>query len=219
MNMPDFNKSFEYENNFHLTCGIQRIAKILVHYELYSRIIEVPGAVVECGVFKGVSLTGFATFRNLLSSPFSKKIIGFDTFKEYPETNFEADKLERERFIREAGCHSISKKQLENVLEYKKINESIELVEGNIVETVPTYVKAHPELKISLINLDVDIYEPSVVVLEYFYPKLERGGILLLDDYGFFPGSTKAVDEYFKNRNIRIQKIPFCKKPCFIIKE
>jgi len=50
IDLPDFNNAFEYENNFYLSCDINRISKILAHYEIYKMIKDVPGAIVECGV-------------------------------------------------------------------------------------------------------------------------------------------------------------------------
>ncbi len=79
--LPDFSRSFEYENDFYLSSDITRIGKILAHYELYKMVLDIPGFIVECGVFKGTSLIRFATFRDLLGNSFSKKIIGFDTFE------------------------------------------------------------------------------------------------------------------------------------------
>jgi len=219
INLPDFNKAFEYENNFYLSCDITRISKILAHYELYKMVLDIPGAIVECGVFKGASLIRFATFRNLFGNPFSKKIIGFDTFDKFPETNFQPDKELRQRGIETAGKHSISKQQLMDILKHKKTEQFVELVEGDITKTVPEYLNSHQELKISLLNLDVDIYEPSVTILEYLYPRIVKGGILILDDYEVYPGETKAVDDYFKDKNVKIHKFPFCMTPCYVIKE
>lgn len=216
--LPDFERSFEYENNFYLSCGINRISKVLAHYELFKMIQEVPGAIVECGVFKGVSLARFTVFRDLFSNPYSKKIIGFDTFGQFPETDFTDDKYFREKFIHNAGSESISKEQLIEVLERKGTGRAVELVEGNVIETVPEYVKKHPELRISLLNLDTDIYEPAKVILEHLYPRIVRGGILILDDYGTFPGETQAVEEYFAGQEVEIRKFPFCMTPCYILK-
>ena len=50
--LPNFEKAFEYENNFYLSCDITRISKILSHYKIYKMIKEIPGEIVECGVFK-----------------------------------------------------------------------------------------------------------------------------------------------------------------------
>ena len=191
--LPDFDLAFEYENNFYLSCNPTRIGKILAHYELYKMVKDIPGSLVECGIFKGTSLVRFATFRDLFSNSYSKKIIGFDIFGKFPETEFEQDKAPRNRFIDNAGQESISKEQLLNVLAKKRLEKNVELIEGDILKTVPNYLEEHPELKISLLNLDTDIYEPAVVILEKLYPRIVKGGILILDDYGIFPGETKAT--------------------------
>ena len=216
--LPNFEKAFEYENNFYLSCGITRISKILSHYEIYKMIKEVPGEIIECGVFKGASYLRFAMFREIFGNPFSKKIIGFDTFSKFPETTFQDDNKARNKFINSAGSDSISKEQLLKILDNKGLNKHVDLIEGDITETVPSYVKANPELKISLLNLDTDIYEPAVTILEHLYPKITKGGILMLDDYGTHPGETKAVDEYFKNKTVEIKKFSFAMTPCYIIK-
>jgi len=179
---------------------------------------EITGEIVECGVFKGASYLRFAMFREIFSNPYSKKIIGFDTFGKFPETSFQDDEKARTQFIDSAGSDSISKEQLLKILDNKGLNKHVELIEGDITETVPEYVKANPELKISLLNLDTDIYEPAVSILEYLYPKITKGGILMLDDYGTHPGETKAVDEFFKNKDIQIKKFSFAMTPCYIIK-
>jgi len=218
ISLPDFEKAFEYENNFYLSCDITRISKILSHYEIYKMIKEIAGEVVECGVFKGASYLRFVMFREIFGNPFSKKIIGFDTFSKFPETSFQDDEKARKQFINSAGSDSISKEQLLKILNHKGLNKHIDLIEGDITETVPAYVKANPELKISLLNLDTDIYEPAVTILEHLYPKITKGGILMLDDYGTHPGETKAVDEYFQNKNIEIKKFSFAMTPSYIVK-
>ena len=72
--LPDVNRAFEYENSFYLSSDITRISKILAQYELYKMAQGIPGAIVECGIFKGASFIRFATFRDLFGNPFSKKL-------------------------------------------------------------------------------------------------------------------------------------------------
>jgi len=218
MRLPVFAKSFEYENDFVLSCDSSRIGKLIAQYELYKMASEVPGAIVECGVFKGNSLCKFAMFRELFGSKSAKKIIGFDVFGKFPQTKFEDDKKSRKKFIVEAGLEGISKKQLLDVLKHKNANTFVELVKGDITKTVPNYVRAHPELRISLLNIDVDIYEPAVIILKHLYPRVVPGGIILLDDYGVFAGETKAVEEYFDSQKIQIKKFSYSMTPSYIIK-
>ncbi len=217
--LPDFEKTYDYENYFYWTCDNQRIGKLLAHYELFKLSGDIEGDIVECGVFKGASLVRFAIYRSLFSNPDKKKIIGFDSFAEFPETNFEPDIKMRVDFVEECGEQSISTDQLYEVLKYKNNDKNVELVAGDITKTLPEYIEKNPDLSLSLLNLDVDLYEPSVTTLELLYPRLQKGGVIILDDYGVFPGETKAVDDYFRNKKVTIKKFPYSMTPSYIIKE
>ncbi|MFH1642452.1 MAG: TylF/MycF/NovP-related O-methyltransferase [Nanoarchaeota archaeon] len=216
--LPDFKKAFEYENNFYLGCDNTRLSKILAHYELYKRVLDLPGDIVECGVFKGASFVRFAGFRYLFKNPYFHKLIGFDTFGKFPHTSFKDDEKLIKHFFQAAGNQSISKEQLIEVLRNKGIDKNVELVKGNIEKSIPKYIKENPNLKISLLNLDTDFYEPAVAIMDNFWPRIVSGGILILDNYGGFRGETKAVDEYFKHQKVNILKFPFAMNPCYIVK-
>lgn len=215
--LPNFKKAFDYENNFYLSCTPGRMGKFAVHYELFKLANDLDGDIVECGVFKGASFLRFAAFQEIFGNK-RRKIIGFDTFGKFPDTSFTPDKARRKSFIKDAGSSSISKTQLLKIARWKKLKTPIELVAGDILKTVPAYVALHPKLKIALLNLDTDIYEPAATILKYFWPRLQKGGVLILDDYGVFPGETKAVNEFFGGRKIHIQKFSKLKTPSFIIK-
>jgi hypothetical protein len=209
---------FDYENAFHITSDITRLGKIIVHYELYKMTKELPGHILEFGVFKGISLIKWLTLREIFESPYSRKIVGFDIFGKFPETNFEDDKIAREKFIESAGEMSITVEELEKIMNYKNIY-NFELVKGDILKTLPEYVERNPQLKISLLHIDTDIYEPSKIILEILYDKVVRGGVIVLDDYGTFAGETKAVDDFFADKEVHIQKFPFSQStPSYIIK-
>lgn len=212
----DFKKSFEYENGFYLTCAIDRIGKFTTHLDLFRRVSGIPGDIVECGVFKGASLSRFIKFRSLFENPTSKKIIAFDTFGEFPEAGLEIEKKQREAFIAEAGNMSIGRERLAGYLKELNLYQNIDLVEGDILETLPRYVKDNPRLKISLLHIDVDLYEPTKACLEQLFHRVVRGGIVILDDYGAFPGANKAVDEFFEGRSVRFQKLPYSHQITFV---
>ncbi len=216
--LPDFEVAFDHENAFYLSSDVSRIAKLIAHHELFRRTVEVPGAIVECGVFKGASLIRWATFRQLFGGAASKPIVGFDAFGAFPETDWEPDKPVRERFIEEAGSESIGIQQLREVLDRKGIGENVELVEGDIRATLPAYLEARPQFAVSLLNLDTDIYEPAVTILKYLWPRLVSGGILLIDDFGVFPGETTAANEYFAELPVTLEKLPFNNTPTFVVK-
>ena len=215
--LPDFEKSWDYENGFYLTCDNTRISKILAQYELFKIAQGLPGAIVECGVFKGASFVRFAAFRGLFGNAYSHKLIGFDTFNSFPEPKLDGDRRFVERWRKEAGEHSISRNQLMEVLKRKGADAFVELIDGDITETVPRYVRDNPQLKISLLNLDTDVYEPAVTILENLWERIVPGGVLMIDDYAVVPGETKAVDEFFKGR-VNILKFPYAMTPCYVVK-
>jgi hypothetical protein len=216
--LPSVEDAYEHENAFYLTCAPGRIGKLLAHYELYQRAQRIAGAFVECGVFKGSSLARFAMFRHLFESEETRTLIGFDVFGKFPETECDADKDRRERFIQSAGDESISVEQLQKVLGDKGCGNNVTLVVGDICHTVPAFIADHPELRIALLHVDVDILEPSQVVMNVLAPLVVPGGVVVLDDYGIFPGATKAIDDFMAGRPEQIQKLPYALAPAFFIK-
>lgn len=217
--LPDFSRSFEYENNYYWASDVNRMAKVMAHYELYKQTLDIPGAIVECGVFKGASLIRLATFRQLLSNPTAKKIIGFDAFGRFPETDFTGDKVWREKFITDSGEEGIDIDQLKTVLEHKGVAQNVELIQGDVCQTIPEYLEKHPELRISLLNIDVDVYEPTRAALEHLYDRVVTGGVIMLDDYAnVFPGANAAVEEFLTGKNVTVKRFPFAVTPCYIVK-
>ncbi|MDD4438165.1 MAG: macrocin O-methyltransferase [Tissierellia bacterium] len=213
----NIDKQWDYENGFYLSSHITRLSKVLAQYELYKSIMTLPGHIVECGVYKGASLIRFCTFREILESSYSRKIIGFDAFGKFPGADNDVDREFIDKFENEGG-DGISKRELEKVLTHKAIN-NYELIEGDITSSVPEYISKHPELKIALLHIDVDVYQPSKIILELLYNRLVKGGLVLFDDYGTVTGETRAIDEFFENnQDILIQKLPISHVPSYITK-
>ena len=226
--MPDFSTQAMYdaETHFHLMMNEERLAKFVVHWEAMKIASQVPGAIVECGVFKGTSFVRFALMRQLLGGNFSAKLIAFDVFSdEFPDTRYEQDKAQREHWIETAGGSSISVQQLTDTLAGKNIT-NFEMIAGDVVQTAPQYAAKNQGLKISLLNVDIDFVEPTLTVLEQFYDRVSRGGVILLDNYAgegtsgqSYHGDTYAVDKFFHDKKVKINTFPFAARPAYIIKE
>lgn len=213
----DLLKKWDYENGFYLTCETGRIGKFLNHLEIYKKIIDLPGDILEFGVYKGTSLVRLLSFRELLENYSSRRVIGFDMFGKFPnDLKLESDKKFVEKF-ESAGGYGISKLELEEHLLNKGL-KNFELIQGDIKNTIPEFIKNNPSLKISLLHIDVDVYEPTKAILESLWSKIVKGGILILDDYGTVDGETKAVDEFFIDMDIQIHKPKFYHIPSYIVK-
>lgn len=216
----DIGKKMDYENGFYLTSEPYRIGNILSHYELYKKIIELPGDIIELGVFKGGSLIQFCTFRELLENENSRKIIGFDVFGEFPcgqkvESDSEFVNMWNNMFKDEF----LSKEELEESLKNKNFG-NVELVKGDILITLDAYLKKYPYTRIAMLHIDTDIYEPAKYSLERLFDRVVKGGIIIFDDYGRNEGETLAIDEFLEDKDYIVNKFSFSHaKPSYIIKK
>ncbi|MDA7815682.1 TylF/MycF family methyltransferase [Porticoccaceae bacterium] len=226
--LPDYTDQVMYdaETIFHLYMKQERLAKFLVHYELFKRANELPGTIIECGVFKGTSLMRFAMLRNLLGTNASSKILAFDVFSDdYPTTDYAEDNEQRQFWIDTAGESSISVDQMTKVMHDRGIG-NFDLIAGDVLDTIPNYISENPGLKISLLNIDIDFVEPTLCALENFYDLVVPGGIIIFDNYAgegdsgkFLHGDTKGIDDFFQSTNAEIKRFPFAARPCYMIKK
>ena len=211
-------KIWDYENGFYWFSHPSRINKMLAHYELYKSVCDLPGDVLELGVYKGASLVRFATFRNLLENDFSRKIIGFDIFGEFPRADLSSESdLEFIDKFEEAGGDGLDIDDLLKVCQRKGF-ENLQLIKGNIFETVPEYLRTNPATRVSLLHLDMDVKEPTEFALDLLYDCVVPNGLVVVDDYTSVSGATDAVDRFCKEHQLEIKKLNNYSVPSFIKK-
>ncbi len=186
------------------------IARFLAHYEIFKKIIELPGVIVELGVYRGASLFTWGKLCEIFCPTDVKKVVyGFDSFEGFPSVS-EEDGDENKDVDLVKGGFNPGDNIVEELLQaqsamsedkhIKHINR-IELIKGDVIKTIPEFVEEQKGgLKIALLNLDLDLYEPTRVALEHFVPLMAKGGIIIADEYAdnHYGGETKAIDNYFK---------------------
>lgn len=173
----NMSKNFEYENGFYATAEPRRFSKAISHLDFFRMTSHLRGEILELGVFKGNSLFRWIKFRDLLENTFSRKVIAFDIFGEFPETDFEDDKAERKVFIEETnGGIGISYEELNSLLDKQNLNENVNIIKGDILKTLPEYLDNNPQLKISLLHIDVDLYEATDIALKKLFSHVVKGG-------------------------------------------
>ena len=215
---------WKYENLFYLTSDQSRIRKIIDHYEIYKKISKLKGDIIECGVFKGVSLIRFLTFRDMEKTAKSskKKVYGFDIFGSFPKPKVGIFHKKRDtEFAKLHDKHigfGLRINELNNFLKKKKFR-NFKLIKGDVTTTINKFIKKK-NIKISLLHLDLDIYSPTKIVLNALFKFIVKGGIVLIDDYNHIKGATVAVDEFLnKNKKLKIQNLSKISRPSFIIKK
>lgn len=210
-------------DNFVLFLRRVNFARYLAQIEVFKHVIDVPGSIVECGVFKGQSLLTFTKLVEILCPGDTlKKIIGFDTFEGFPGLA-EEDGPPSDRRGKVVGGWNAGEflPVLDRIIDITRRDSMIprfsrvELVKGDVCETVPEYVERNSGLRIALLHLDLDLYEPTKVALECLYPLVVAGGVVLLDEYAMadFPGESKAFDEYFGDHRPKLRKFPYISTP------
>ncbi|MEP2707438.1 MAG: TylF/MycF/NovP-related O-methyltransferase [Roseibium sp.] len=191
---------------------------MLAHYELYKSIVTLPGHIFELGVYKGASLIRLATFRDALENDYSRIIVGFDAFGEFPRKGLsvEDDQQFIDRF-EGAGGHGLSNGELQDLLNNKGF-ENFELIKGNVFDTLPKYLEQHPETRLAFLHLDMDVKEPTDFALNSLYDRVVPGGLIVFDDYNSVAGETLSVDNFIKEHSLKIEKLPFYNVPAFVRK-
>ncbi|MBD2133993.1 class I SAM-dependent methyltransferase [Sphaerospermopsis sp. FACHB-1094] len=171
---------------------------------------EIDGDMVECGVWKGGSAMAMALKMKEMGSIY-KKIHLYDTFEGMSSpTGFDktfdggdAIKKFSQTKITDSSsnwCYSPLGTVTENCYSTGYPTDKFVFVKGKVEDTLPLNLPS----SISLLRLDTDWYESTKKELEYLFPLLSPNGILIIDDYGHWQGARKAVDEYFKSKNIHI---------------
>ncbi|MBS0150358.1 MAG: class I SAM-dependent methyltransferase [Nitrospira sp.] len=220
--------TFEMFRNFPVFTPRYNIARFLEHYEIFKKIIEVPGVIIDLGVFRGGSTFTWAKLCEIFCpTDIRKAVIGFDTFSGFVKIDTE-DGLENPvQDVVPGGYFGGKSVEVDLALAQEAMNhdrhlrhkDRIQFVKGDVCETIPKYVVEKGEgLRVALLNLDLDLYEPTRVALECFVPKMARGGIIVVDEYAVdtFGGETKAVDEYFVRqfgKRPRVIKFPWHSNP------
>ena len=166
---------------------------------------NVDGDFVECGVWKGGNLIMFQKYIEKYN--LNKKIYAYDTFEGMSEPA-EIDKT----FEGESASlqlDKLEKKKVDRKKNVEKYTTSTNLtsIKGKVEDTLIN--KKNLPNKISILRLDTDWYSSTKKELEILYPLLEKNGILYIDDYGYWQGARKAVDEFFKDKKVTMFKIDF----------
>lgn len=148
-----------------------------------------------------LKLCGLAYYENK-----GRRIYGFDSFEGFPKPSAE-DRSPRNPRKGEWKVSTVESvyQVLVNGIEGDFVQESVTLVKGFFDESLEQYRGG----KVALLHLDVDLYQSYKVTLEYFWPKVAQGGVVLFDEYkntiGMFPGANKAIDEFLGDRVSQIQ--------------
>ncbi len=172
-------------------------------YQIAQQCNGLKGSFAQVGIYRGGSAKLIAEIKNP-----RKKMYLFDTFEGLPQPNTTVDLCEKGKF---------NDTSYEEVKEYVKDIPNLFIFKGIFPATAKNIQENET---FAFVYLDVDLYESNYKALEYFYPKMEKGGIILFDDYDFgkYPGIKKSVEDFLKAKNAKEVPIRTAKYQAMIIK-
>jgi O-methyltransferase len=190
----------------------KRDSDILFNYLDHIRNNNVPGDFVECGVWKGgivLAISEYLSYHNMLD----RKVWLYDTFAGLTEPTDVDFELRRNNKVStkeiwqgqkiddhtNAWCYGSLNEVKNNMSRTSFPQDNIVYVIGDICETLK--VDENVPNRIALLRLDTDWYDSTKAEMEYLYPKVVDNGVVIVDDYNYWNGSRKAVDEYLDYKN------------------
>lgn len=203
------------------------LSHILFMHDLYRRIVDVQGDIIEFGTRWGRNLALFSSLRSIFEPHnFCRRIIGFDTFEGFSSLS----EQDGANAILKDGNLAVAdnwQDALTTILaQHEKLAprpdlRRFELVKGDVVETFPQWLSEHPETIVAMAYFDMDIYRPTKEALQALLPHLTRGSILGFDELCLseFPGETVALKEVLDISKYRLIRSPYSGNQSFIVFE
>ena len=171
---------------------------VVAHYELYKQVSHLQGCIVNCGVEGEEHYESFALLRNLLGNGQSQKVVSFEKYSR--NMYFDNTFLPFGALFYKMESVPFNMPMVKLRLQQQGIINHDDSVKGHGWESIPQYLIENPELKISFLVIDADDYETSMTALQFLYPRLMHGGMLVLDSLQESEEDYAAVCDYFEER-------------------
>jgi hypothetical protein len=194
----------------------QHLKRFLALYEIFKLILPVKGSIVECGVFRGFGLMSWAKLSAMLEPEnLIRRVYGFDTFSGFPNVA-EQDRTAITE-VPVGGLYADSHDELQDLItEFDRDRflghvDKVHLIKGDVVETIPQFLAKYPHLVVSLLFLDVDLYEPTRAAIRHFLPRMPKGAVLAFDelDNPQWPGETLAAMDEVGLGRLHLRRLPW----------
>jgi O-methyltransferase len=180
-------------------------SNIRIIFRLLEPALALPGDLAECGVWQGSTIIPTALFVRRRAP--HKRVLGFDSFQGLNQTvahdaALPGDFDDRKRV---GGFSDTSYAAVEERVRHFGVADTVTLVQGYFQDTLPKYTDA----RFCFVHLDCVIYESYKQCLEFFYPRMSPGGVILIDEYNDppWPGCTQAVDEFLAGKPETITEV------------
>jgi hypothetical protein len=198
---------------------VERMRKLLARYDVLRMVLDVPGDVVECGVFKGAGVMTWLKLLQIYAPGSHRRVVGFDTFDAFARTSETGDASSVAAFVSETAHAGTDPAELARKAVAAGIDpERLELVAGDIRTSAADYVAANPGFRIALLHMDLDLGAPTYAALQALWPRVVRGGVVLFDEYAVPRWSeSDGVDRFLDQIGLRLRALPNARTPTAVL--
>lgn len=210
-------------NHLMMSPDVERLRKVLAREELFRRTIDIPGDIVECGVFKGTGLAQLSKFKSIFCPGSPKAMVGFDLFGKSPVGASDFDNAQMKNYFQVCGVDTLDLLATRSMMSAIDGGRTeVKLIAGDVRFTCKNFVDQNPGFKISFLNLDLDLEEPTMKALEALWPRVSVGGVVVFDEYAISRWSeSRAVDNFFAElgEKVELKCLPWARTPsAYLIK-
>ena len=181
-------------------------SNVNIIFKLLKQTFQLEGDVVECGVFQGHTLIPIGLF--LKENGFNKKVYGMDSYEGFDDS-INTDDLDgnQDSEKRSGGFNQTSLQYVQSNLMNFELEVNVQLIKGYFEKTLSS-IRTE---RFCFVHLDCDLYQSYKTCLTFFYPRMCKNGVILLDEYDdpTWPGCKKAGDEFLADKEencIQIQE-------------
>lgn len=192
--------------------GDAKLSGMLYKYELYKKVIDLAGDIAEVGIWRGDSFLFWTKLVKIFEPYNLTQVYGFDWFK--------GMKPGSEDDIQQDGQYCGEYQHLLDIIEWQKLDNIAIVQNMNVINEIEKFVEERPHLRFKLLYIDCGIKEVMEASYKYLYPRLVKGGVLMMDHYNYkvSPAESNIIEKYIGN-NI-VHQMPFARQPSgYIIKE
>ena len=204
----------QWNHQFQVYLKRHNLMRILYYNDLYKKIIDVPGDILDFGVHFGASSALLLNFRGIYE-PYnvSRRIWSFDTFEGLLGVAENDPNALDGSYAVPTNYENVLNKILESHESFSPVNhlKRFEIVKGDARTTFEKWLIDNPGTIIAMLHLDMDLYEPTSKILELSKERLTKGSLVVLDELTakFFPGEAEALMKTIGLGNIRLERSQF----------
>lgn len=198
--------------------GVSNIARNIAIADILRSTLTVPGHIAEFGSWRGTNLMYLAKLLRIFDALGSKQVHCFESFEGLSTFTPQDGSAESER-----GQYKGSYQELLDVIDLYDMKDDVLIHKGLIHDTLPDVLATQPELTFSFVYCDTDLYEPTKIILERMDERLTKGGVFVLDEYGYenYPGETVAVREFLSSTksSYAMEYVPHTRQPSLVLRK